>query len=195
MYFYDKNGTTLAWRTANTQTTPLIWIHLCWTPSGNRIYSLQMRKEPISTRSPLITSCYGFSKTAAFCTALGKDNIWLYRYCNSLRMTSWMTCCCSMMCKILCMELINSTTLILSDGCWRLAAYCAINTTTTSVGIFWMSDIANKSDSYTISWPQNQQIESHTPIFPFHPLQFTKILSGCRRAKKCTEMPSVKSIC
>ncbi|XP_045887368.1 glycine receptor, alpha 4a isoform X2 [Micropterus dolomieu] len=69
MYFYGKTGMTLVWRTANTQMIPLIWIHPCWTPSGNLIYSLQTRKEPISTRSQLITSCCGFSKMAAFCTA------------------------------------------------------------------------------------------------------------------------------
>ncbi|CAI5652664.1 unnamed protein product [Oreochromis niloticus] len=68
MYFYGKNGMTLVWHTVNTPMTPLIWIHPCWTLSGNLIYSSQTRKEPISMRSLLITSCYGFSKMAAFFT-------------------------------------------------------------------------------------------------------------------------------
>ncbi|KAG7517227.1 glycine receptor subunit alpha-4-like isoform X2 [Solea senegalensis] len=69
MYFCGKNGTTLVWRIGNTRTIPLIWIHPCWTPSGSPICSLRTRKEPISTRSPLITSCCGFSTTAAFSIA------------------------------------------------------------------------------------------------------------------------------
>lgn len=69
--FCGKNGTTPAWLTENTPTTLLIWTPPCWIPSGNQIYSSQMRKEPISMRSPQITSCCGFFKMAAFCTASG----------------------------------------------------------------------------------------------------------------------------
>lgn len=72
MCFCGKNGTTPVWLTENTPTTPLIWTPPCWIPSGNRICSLQMKKEPISTRSPQTTSCCGFSKMAAFCTASGR---------------------------------------------------------------------------------------------------------------------------
>lgn len=84
MYFYGRTGMTLVWHTANTQTTPLIWIRPCWTPSGNPIYSLRTRKEPISTRSPLITSCYGFSKTATFCIASGKQKIILPKFTDCI---------------------------------------------------------------------------------------------------------------
>ncbi|XP_061832695.1 glycine receptor, alpha 4a isoform X3 [Nerophis lumbriciformis] len=65
----DKTGTTPVWHTANTQTTRWIWIRPCWTPSGNPICFSPTRRGPISTRSPLTTSYYGSSKTAAFCTA------------------------------------------------------------------------------------------------------------------------------
>ncbi|XP_047208633.1 glycine receptor, alpha 4a isoform X3 [Girardinichthys multiradiatus] len=67
--FYGNSGMTLGWRTVNTRTTLWIWILPCWTRSGNLIYSLQTRKEPISTRSPPIISCCGFSIMAAFFTA------------------------------------------------------------------------------------------------------------------------------
>lgn len=81
MCFYDKNGMIRVWRTASTQSTPSIWTHQCWTRSGSLICSLQTRKERISTRSPLTTSCCGSSKMEMFSTASGKImTVWLKKF-------------------------------------------------------------------------------------------------------------------
>lgn len=77
-YFYGRNGMTLAWLTANTPTTRWIWIRPCWTPSGNPTCSLPTKREPISTRSPQTTSCWGFSKMAASCIASGDHRLYMF---------------------------------------------------------------------------------------------------------------------
>ncbi len=67
-FSWDSSGMTLGWPTANIPMTPLTLIPPCWTPFGNPICSLPMKREPISTRLLLTTSFWGSPKTGMFCT-------------------------------------------------------------------------------------------------------------------------------
>lgn len=60
------------WHIASTLMILWTWTHRCWTPSGNQICFLPMRRVPTSMMSPLTTNCFGFQRMAKCSTVSGK---------------------------------------------------------------------------------------------------------------------------
>lgn len=71
-FFWGNSGMIQGWHIASTLMIPWTWTHPCWTPFGNQIYSLPMRRVPTSMMSPPTTNCFEFQKMAKYSTVSGK---------------------------------------------------------------------------------------------------------------------------
>lgn len=72
IFFWDNSGMIHGWHIASTLMILWTWTHRCWTPFGNQICSLPMRRGPTSMMLPRTTNYFVFQKMAKYSTVSGK---------------------------------------------------------------------------------------------------------------------------